>query len=276
LERELKTRFHGLALRALSGVTLAMLSLAVIYVGGAIFELFVVLLGCLIAWEWGRLCNGGKFAVSGVGLLVLALLVVPLFKSLNIIDLSFFALIAAFIIYLLARTTGEKAPGLLALGAFYIILPLTSLLYLRVFFNGDICVYWLFALVWATDIGAYFTGILIGGPKLLPKISPKKTWAGSLGGIAAAIGVTYGFAYYFPVRFLFANTELFTHMTGYAVLLSIVSQGGDLFISAIKRRFGVKDTSQLIPGHGGVLDRVDGLIPAALAFMLIVLFALVS
>ncbi len=276
MERGLKTRFHGLALRAMSGTTLAVLSLAVIYAGGSIFELFVLLLGCLIAWEWGCLCNGGKFGASGVGLLVLALLVVPLFKSLNIIDLCFFALIAALLIYLLAVMAREKAPELLAFGAFYMVFPLASLLYLRVFFNGDICVYWLFALVWATDIGAYFSGILIGGPKLLPKVSPKKTWAGSIGGILAAVAVTYGFEYYFPVKFLFANKELFTHMAGYAVLLSIVSQVGDLFISAIKRRFGVKDTSQLIPGHGGVLDRVDGLIPAALGFMLIILFALLS
>ena len=102
----------------------------------------------------------------------------------------------------------------------------------------------------------------------MPKVSPKKTWAGSIGGILAAVAVTYGFEYYFPVKILFANKELFTHMAGYAVLLSIVSQVGDLFISAIKRRFGVKDTSQLIPGHGGLFDRFDAMLGASL-FMLL-------
>jgi phosphatidate cytidylyltransferase len=108
--------------------------------------------------------------------------------------------------------------------------------------------------VWVTDIGGYFAGRGIGGPKLWPRISPRKTWAGAIGGFAASVAVTAGFA------------ALGLGKTGPLLLsgavLSIVSQLGDLFESAVKRRFGVKDSSQLIPGHGGLLDRLDGLVAA--------------
>jgi phosphatidate cytidylyltransferase len=108
--------------------------------------------------------------------------------------------------------------------------------------------------VWATDIGGYFAGRLIGGPKLWPRVSPKKTWAGAIGGFVASLGVSGGFAALdygktLPLLLLGAS-------------LSIASQFGDLFESAVKRRFGVKDSSHIIPGHGGLLDRLDGFVAA--------------
>jgi phosphatidate cytidylyltransferase len=108
--------------------------------------------------------------------------------------------------------------------------------------------------VWVTDIGGYFAGRGIGGPKLWPRVSPKKTWAGAIGGFAASLVVAVGFA----VLGLGKTSALLF----LAALFSIVSQLGDLFESAVKRRFGVKDSSQLIPGHGGLLDRLDGLVAA--------------
>jgi phosphatidate cytidylyltransferase len=108
--------------------------------------------------------------------------------------------------------------------------------------------------VWATDIGGYFAGRLIGGPKLWMRISPKKTWAGAIGGFVASLGVAGGFA-----AFGFGKI-LPLLLLGSA--LSVASQLGDLFESAVKRRFGVKDSSHLIPGHGGLMDRLDGFVAA--------------
>jgi phosphatidate cytidylyltransferase len=111
-----------------------------------------------------------------------------------------------------------------------------------------------FLVVWVTDIGGYFAGRGLGGPKLWPRVSPNKTWAGALGGFAASLVVAVGFA----VSDLGRTGPLLV----LGAVLSIVSQLGDLFESAVKRRFGVKDSSQIIPGHGGLLDRLDGFVAA--------------
>jgi phosphatidate cytidylyltransferase len=116
-------------------------------------------------------------------------------------------------------------------------------------------------IVWVTDIGGYFAGRGIGGPKLWPRVSPKKTWAGAIGGFVASLAVGLGFA-------LFGFGKALP-LLGIAAVLSTVSQFGDLFESAVKRRFGVKDSSHLIPGHGGLLDRLDGYVAAVLVAVLI-------
>ena len=121
--------------------------------------------------------------------------------------------------------------------------------------NGIALVFWVFAIVWATDIGAYFTGRAIGGPKLAPAISPGKTWAGFYGGIVAAAIVAGAWAMF---------TGLDPVLLLLAPLFSVAAQGGDLFESWMKRRAGVKDSGRLLPGHGGVFDRLDGLLPVAI------------
>jgi phosphatidate cytidylyltransferase len=122
----------------------------------------------------------------------------------------------------------------------------------------------IFAVVWATDILAYFTGRAIGGPKLAPRISPGKTWSGAIGG--AVSGVIAGVAVFLS-HFSLDDVRI----PLLALALSVASQIGDLFESYMKRRFGVKDSSRLIPGHGGVMDRVDGLVFACFAALLFVL-----
>jgi len=117
-------------------------------------------------------------------------------------------------------------------------------------------VFWLFCVVWATDTGAYFAGRSIGGPKLIPSISPNKTWAGLLGGMVAAAIAGGLVGAINPVLPALA-------LAGLAGIVAVVSQAGDFTESALKRAFGVKDASQIIPGHGGVLDRLDGLLFAA-------------
>jgi phosphatidate cytidylyltransferase len=162
----------------------------------------------------------------------------------------------------LVRAAPSRAAWRLG-GLVYILVPCTFLAWLRADpESGRLAIVWLFAVVWATDTGAYAFGRAIGGPRLAPAISPKKTWAGLIGGMvsAAAAGAAV---------IAFAGSDA---MAGFAVaagLIGGVSQSGDLFESWVKRRFGVKDSSNLIPGHGGLLDRVDGLLAAALALALI-------
>jgi phosphatidate cytidylyltransferase len=120
---------------------------------------------------------------------------------------------------------------------------------------GFVALLLILLVVWGTDIGGYFAGRGIGGPKLWPRVSPGKTWAGAIGGFAVSLVVAAGFA-----AFGLGRTGPLLLLGS---LLSIVSQFGDLFESAVKRRFGVKDSSHIIPGHGGLLDRLDGFVAAA-------------
>jgi phosphatidate cytidylyltransferase len=150
----------------------------------------------------------------------------------------------------------------LGVGLIYAGLPALALLWLRAAPDGLALVIWTMGIVWATDIFAYFAGRAIGGPKLLPSVSPKKTWAGLVGGMAGAavasvaVANTYGWTTA-PVALAFAGA-----------LLAVIAQSGDFFESWLKRRAGVKDSGSLIPGHGGVMDRVDGLIPVSCAVAL--------
>jgi phosphatidate cytidylyltransferase len=127
---------------------------------------------------------------------------------------------------------------------------------------GFLAIVLLFAVVWATDSCAYFAGRLLGGPKLWPAVSPKKTWSGAIGGLAGAIVTALAVG-------LAGRAPNLAALAVLAVVLSVVSQAGDLLESAIKRRFDVKDTSHLIPGHGGVMDRLDGFLVAAAVAALI-------
>jgi phosphatidate cytidylyltransferase len=133
---------------------------------------------------------------------------------------------------------------------------LASILVRQDLVNGFAALMFVLLVVWATDIGGYFAGRSIGGPKLWPRVSPKKTWAGAFGGFAASLAVAAGFA-------VFGAGKAVPLLLVTAVL-SVVSQAGDLLESAVKRRFGVKDSSHLIPGHGGLMDRLDGFVAAIL------------
>jgi phosphatidate cytidylyltransferase len=128
--------------------------------------------------------------------------------------------------------------------------------------DGLAAVVFVFAIVWTTDIVAYFVGRMIGGPKLLPRVSPKKTWSGAIGGLAAAVLAAVALAQAAGLSGLLAVALV-------AAILSVAAQTGDLFESQLKRRFGVKDSSHLIPGHGGLMDRLDGFVFAAAVAALI-------
>jgi phosphatidate cytidylyltransferase len=121
---------------------------------------------------------------------------------------------------------------------------------------GLLAVIFLYAVVWSTDIAGYFVGRAVGGPKLMPSVSPKKTWSGAIGGLMAAVAVAVAAAHY-------GGLTGWLYVALVAVALSVVAQAGDLFESWLKRRFGAKDSSHLIPGHGGLMDRLDGFVAAA-------------
>jgi phosphatidate cytidylyltransferase len=128
--------------------------------------------------------------------------------------------------------------------------------------DGFLAVIFLFAVVWTTDIAAYFIGRAAGGPKLVPQVSPNKTWSGAIGGTLAAIVVALVLAKTAALAGLFAVAML-------AIVLSVSAQAGDAFESFLKRRFGAKDSSHLIPGHGGLMDRLDGFVTASVVAALI-------
>jgi len=143
-------------------------------------------------------------------------------------------------------------------GIFYIALACISLIVLRADpANGRTLVIVLFAVIWATDIGAYLVGRAVGGPKLAPAISPNKTWAGAAGGLACGIGAALIGAWALDLRMAALSLLIV------GAVLSVASQIGDLLESWWKRRFHVKDSGQLIPGHGGILDRIDGVLLAS-------------
>jgi phosphatidate cytidylyltransferase len=159
--------------------------------------------------------------------------------------------------------SGTARAGWTVLGALYAAAMLAAPLVIR----GDatlgfVAMIFLFAVVWATDVAAYFAGRLIGGAKLWPAISPNKTWSGALAGVVAGTAAGVAVA-------AVGEIEPIAPIIVVSLLLSVAAQFGDLFESALKRRFGVKDASHAIPGHGGMMDRLDGFLAAAVAAALI-------
>jgi phosphatidate cytidylyltransferase len=157
---------------------------------------------------------------------------------------------------------GADRMGWIALGVVYAAAALAASVVVRLDSDwGFAALMFILLVVWMTDIGGYFAGRSIGGPKLWPRVSPKKTWAGAIGGLVLSLAVAAGFSAFGVGRL--------TPLLALAAVLTVVSQLGDLFESAVKRRFGVKDSSHIIPGHGGLLDRLDGYVFAVVAAALI-------
>lgn len=246
---------RDLGQRIVSGVALASAVLAALWAGVLPFAVVVGAVGVVVAWEWGRIVRAqGIDAI----LIIQAMAVVAgvLLAARGLAGLGLLlVLVAAIISALLAF--GERG-HMAAFGALYAGLPAISLVWFRYDVAGFLAVLFILLTVWATDTGAYFAGRLIGGPKLMPRVSPNKTWSGLLGGIAAGSLVGLIFAVVRPELSL-------AHMAIVGALLGAVSQAGDLLESALKREYGVKDASALIPGHGGFMDRVDGLNAAVVA-----------
>ncbi len=241
-------------------VALALIALAFValWAGGLGFWLVLSVAGILMIGEWAMLMGAderqrrlAQYALS-IPLAIMApgLAAGPGFLALGLV------VGAAF--FLAAVTRNPRLAG----GALYVGLPVLALLVLREQSQGLLLTFWAMALVWACDSGAFFAGRAIGGPKLAPAISPNKTWAGFLGGLLAAALFAYILVALFGLPVLLAVAT-----PGLAVL----AQLGDLYESNLKRRAGVKDSGNLLPGHGGIMDRLDGLVAVAPVAALLVL-----
>ncbi|UCI05606.1 phosphatidate cytidylyltransferase [Mesorhizobium sp. B1-1-8] len=248
--------------RVISALVMAAVTLAVTWFGGLPFRLFCAAIAAAIFYEWTRMSRPAGGAT--IGFLPEALVLVFLVALIaGLPALWLLLLVAALTIIVAVATRMQAAAQWEAPGLAYASLSGFSLAYLR---DGDhsglIAILFLFAVVWATDIAAYFVGRAAGGPKLAPSISPGKTQSGALGG--AVGGVIAGL-----LLAVVAGAGNLVQLGLVALALSIVSQVGDLFESWVKRRHGCKDSGNLIPGHGGVMDRADGLVAAALALYVI-------
>jgi|APSaa5957512535_1039671.scaffolds.fasta_scaffold55604_2 phosphatidate cytidylyltransferase len=248
-------RGSGLGTRVLSALVLIPVVLGLLYLGGLSFALLIAVVAILMAGEWDRLTGGAGFGIMGLGTGAALILVLAL-GYMGRGDWALLALLpGAVVLALLSRFTGQKMTWPV-LGLLWLGLPVLALLVLRMGEGGMAAVSWLFLSVWSCDTGAYFAGRGIGGPKLAPRISPNKTWAGLLGGMAAAGLVSVLLALYLS----WDNMVLFAVL---GAVLAAISQCGDLAESWVKRTFDVKDSGTIIPGHGGILDRVDGVLFAA-------------
>jgi len=250
----------NLQIRVLSAIVLAVVVFGATWLGGVAFRVFAVAMGLAIFHEWlGMALREEDVVLRRVGwLFMLAVAVVILTGAPASPAGWMFGSVA--MATLLGGAAGLATRRGVALGAgiAYAGLPMASLALLRgVDLPGMIAIAFLLAIVWATDILAYFAGRRVGGPKLAPRISPNKTWSGAIGGAVAAVAAGAG------IFLLVGHPAPAWVALGLALVLSIVAQAGDLLESAVKRHFGVKDSGGMIPGHGGVMDRFDGLVTAA-------------
>lgn len=241
--------------KALVAVILVAVALGGLIVGGYALWLLVSLFALLMMIEWATLAGAEGadrwIAIGGVAVALVAL--APGFAHPGWLAVAIIVG-AGVVIGLITRNLQ------LGGGAPYVCLPVLSLLFIRAEPSGLTLAFWTLALVWATDIGAYFSGRLIGGPKIAPSVSPNKTWAGLGGGMLAALAT--GLLFH-----LFGGLTIGLALASAA--LAVVAQAGDFFESAIKRNAGVKDSGTILPGHGGVLDRLDGVVPVAIVVALV-------
>ncbi len=269
--RTLPEKDRGGAARQKSEVLVRVASalvLAIVALGAAIaspwtFLILVITSGVIVAWEWGRLVRGEGFDRIAI-LEAIAVAAVAILLTLGRPDLALVALAAAAVpVGLLSLSSAHPAWSLA--GLIYAALPAAAFVFLRSDPSlGAVAVLYLFAVAWTTDTASYAAGRLIGGPKLAPRISPRKTWSGFIVGALAPALVGYAFA-------LALKGTSAWRLALVSVALALACQLGDLLESAVKRHFGAKDMSQLIPGHGGLLDRIDGLLIAAILASLIAL-----
>jgi phosphatidate cytidylyltransferase len=256
----------SLRLRIASALVLAPVAIAAIWFGRPWLPLVAAAAGAGMSWEWARLCQAGRVGAPGVALIGAVLIAIATATLSHVVFAIGASVIGAGLVRLIARQRRGGNPTWLACGALWLALPCVLLLWLAdQEGSGRTTIFWMFAVVWATDIGAYAIGRWVGGPRLAPRWSPRKTWAGLLGGIGCAALAGWGTAGLLGISPVLP-------LVAVSAALAIVEQFGDLAESVAKRRFGVKDSSGLIPGHGGLLDRLDGLlavIPAVALLSLI-------
>jgi phosphatidate cytidylyltransferase len=242
---------RNLLMRIAAALVLAPLAIAMAYAGGWWWAVLVTLAAIGLFVEWLMVtCAERNVAVTVSG--IVALVLATPFLAVDRVE----AALVVLGLGLIAVTVRASPPRIwIIAGYLYAAAAQLASVAVRVDqTQGFAALILVLLVVWATDIGGYFAGRGIGGPKLWPRVSPKKTWAGAIGGFAASLAVAIGFSALGHGKTL--------PLLVLAAALSIAAQFGDLFESAVKRRFGVKDSSHIIPGHGGVMDRLDGFVAA--------------
>lgn len=265
----------GFGVRLISALVMVPIAIAVVYYGGWVLVGFVTFAAAVMSFEWNRLTRQEGQLKSFYGLIVThsaTVAVASFFAMKAAWSLAFGALALGALVILVIMIPKKRSPLWPLLAIPYFGLPGMGLLWLRASASlsqdlagptsGLAVVVWLFFVVWASDGGGYIFGKSIGGPKLAPRISPKKTWAGFLGGafLAGLMGL---------IAAAILDWNIAKDIIILSLILSVISQIGDLVESAIKRRFDVKDIGSFIPGHGGVMDRMDGLLFAMAAAALL-------
>lgn len=251
---------------------MAPMALGCVWLGGLWFTCLVAVASALMAWEWGKLV--GSIRTRGDGIWFAASAAAAVIAG-GAPPVSAFGdgLLAAWpgVVLILASILlrrqlaprRDPLPGWACGGLLWIVLPCIGFVRLRLGAEGLAVCLWLLALTWAVDSGAYAAGRMIGGARLVPRISPNKTWAGLIGGIVAAtvVGLIAGL--------IAAPAGVWWRLAALSGVLAIVEQMGDLAESYAKRRFGAKDSGSLIPGHGGLLDRLDGMLAVVAVVVLV-------
>ena len=256
-------RFADLGVRVGSGLVLAGVGLGAVWAGGVWFAALVLLALAAMAWELGRIALPDLAQPTAVaGALALAVAVIAVSYALGPVLAIVLLLLPALALALVRGRAQAPAAAYLAL----ICLAGHAFIVLRVEF-GLIWIIWLVLLVIGSDVAGYFAGRFIGGPKFWPRISPKKTWSGTVAGWVLGLAIGAGFM---------VPLEAGAGLLLLSLVIVLAGQMGDIAESAIKRRAGIKDASALIPGHGGVMDRLDAMMGAAVAFLLLARLGLVA
>ena len=252
-----KSKTSSIVKRIVTALILVPVTVGVLYAGYPYVQVMALVFGGMMAWEWSNMVPNKGTGTYGI---VYALAVATaVFAS---CPWAVAAVVAGAAVLVWIKARGEVRRHLLTLGVLYISIGIGSLVWLygQV---GFLDTMWFLLMVWGVDTGGYVVGSTVKGPKLAPKISPNKTWSGLLGGVVLSVLVSIAYSYAFTEQ---------DHVLFYAVLggiIAVIAQIGDLVESYIKRSLGIKDSSNLIPGHGGAFDRIDGLIFAApLVFLL--------
>ena len=250
--------------RPLFGILLGLIMLAVVFYSATALAVVLAIAFVPAAFEWHR-CVGGGTQHRNEAILTAA--TIALSEAVFLYSGYFLAgvliALAGTIAQFVLAMRRDKHPGWQAAGVPYLAIPALCLVALCALQHGSLIVMGLLLVVWATDTGALIIGNLIGGPRMAPRISPGKTWAGTLGG-----SLMGALVYTFYVGNFLGGSALPALAFGFA--FSFIAHAGDLAESLVKRRFGLKNSGALIPGHGGVLDRIDSTLAAAPAMALLV------
>ena len=258
-----KSKLTSLAKRIGSALILAPLVIGAILWGWNTTVVLLLLVSALLAWEWAEMIpNKNKAVYTSVYLMAAA----AMFSFSDIFyPLGVMCLASIFVFF---KAKKEKYRRLLVFGVPYIAMGIGSFAWFYTLF-GPLSALWLLLAVWSTDIGGYVVGCNLKGPKLAPKISPNKTWSGLVGAMLFSALTCLAFAYFYIPY----DVKIYSLFVGFGAVLAVIAQCGDLLESKVKRILNIKDSSNLIPGHGGIFDRIDGLLFAT-PFVLVGLYLL--